>query len=128
MGPGYILSEIVQLLESFQPRISEDLRPQDSVCVGLTQNKLVCVFMVMKEYVTQCNSVAYLNVFGEQWTFLAQMILRFDSNLCWFWFLIIFIDNKKNMFKYHQCYPLILPHVVHLHYLSLNCSFIRLLV
>ncbi len=39
----------------------------------INSNKLVFTFMVMRKHVTQCSSVAYLCVFGQQLSYMTQM-------------------------------------------------------
>ncbi len=48
------------------------LQQQDGECGIESKHTTVCVFIVMKEYVTQRLSDVFLIVFGQQWSSLAQ--------------------------------------------------------
>lgn len=71
----------------------EYLGQQDSLC-GINQNKLQCVFMVIKKHVTQLNSGAQICVFNN---FLATMELYETKGKKIYQSLIDTVHNKARL-------------------------------
>jgi len=53
------LKKVMFLAHNYTICVLLSISGRRTVCVGLSQNKLQCVFVVMKKHVSQCNSVAH---------------------------------------------------------------------